>query len=80
MASVSGIAIAGILPIAIGFGSGGESRRPMGIAVVGGMLTSTFLTLFVVPVVYTFFSDVVEKLRRKPVPQTMPASAVETAK
>jgi multidrug efflux pump len=44
--------IAGILPIAIGFGAGAESRRPMGIAVVGGMLTSTFLTLYVIPVVY----------------------------
>ena len=49
--------IAGILPIAIGFGAGAESRRPMGVAVVGGMLTSTFLTLFVIPVVYTLFSD-----------------------
>ena len=71
--------IAGILPIAIGFGAGAESRRPMGIAVVGGMLTSTFLTLFVVPVVYTFFSDVVEKLRRKPGPQTLPAQAAPAA-
>ena len=68
--------IAGILPIAIGFGSGAESRRPMGIAVVGGMLTSTFLTLFVVPVVYTFFSDVTDKLlrRRK---RNAPAAALE---
>lgn len=49
--------IAGILPIAIGFGAGAESRRPMGVAVVGGMLTSTFLTLFVIPVIYTLFSD-----------------------
>jgi multidrug efflux pump subunit AcrB len=49
--------IAGILPIAIGFGAGAESRRPMGVAVVGGMLTSTFLTLLIVPVVYTLFSD-----------------------
>ena len=49
--------IAGILPIAIGFGAGAESRRPMGVAVVGGMLTSTFLTLLIIPVVYTLFSD-----------------------
>jgi len=49
--------IAGILPIAIGFGAGAESRRPMGVAVVGGMLTSTFLTLYIIPVVYTLFSD-----------------------
>ena len=52
--------IAGILPIAIGFGAGAESRRPMGIAVVGGMATSTFLTLVIIPVVYTVFSDIAE--------------------
>jgi multidrug efflux pump len=44
--------IFGILPIAIGLGAGAESRRPLGIAVVGGMLFSTFLTLLLVPVVY----------------------------
>jgi hydrophobe/amphiphile efflux-1 (HAE1) family protein len=49
--------IAGIMPIAIGFGAGAESRRPMGIAVLGGMLSSTFLTLLVVPVIYTIFAD-----------------------
>ena len=59
--------IAGILPIAIGFGAGAESRRPMGVAVVGGMLTSTFLTLLVIPVVYTVFSDLSERIfSRKP--------------
>ncbi len=56
--------IAGILPIAIGFGAGAESRRPMGIAVVGGMVSSTFLTLFVIPVVYTTISDLGLKLSR----------------
>ena len=56
--------IAGILPIAIGFGAGAESRRPMGIAVLGGMLTSTFLTLFVIPVVYTAFSDLAARSHR----------------
>jgi hydrophobe/amphiphile efflux-1 (HAE1) family protein len=71
--------IAGILPVAIGFGAGAESRRPMGVAVGGGMLTSTFLTLFVVPVVYTFFSDVATKLRRRGAPQPLPAEPV-TAK
>ena len=59
--------IAGILPIAIGFGAGAESRRPMGVAVVGGMLTSTFLTLFVIPVVYTLFSDLAKRFHRRPV-------------
>ncbi len=50
--------ISGILPIAIGFGAGAESRRPMGVVVVGGMMTSTFLNLFVIPLVYTLFADV----------------------
>jgi multidrug efflux pump len=45
--------IFGVLPIAIGLGAGAESRRPLGIAVVGGLLCSTFLTLVLVPVVYT---------------------------
>lgn len=58
--------IAGILPIAIGFGAGAESRRPMGVAVVGGMLTSTFLTLVIIPVVYSALSDLAAKFKRKP--------------
>lgn len=53
--------IAGILPIAIGFGSGAESRRAMGVSIVFGMLFSTFLTLYIVPVVYTLFSDLRER-------------------
>jgi multidrug efflux pump len=62
--------IAGILPIAIGFGAGAESRRPMGVAVVGGMLTSTFLTLLIIPVVYTLFSELTDwVLRKKSTPQ-----------
>jgi HAE1 family hydrophobic/amphiphilic exporter-1 len=71
--------IAGIMPIAIGFGAGAESRRPMGIAVVGGMLTSTFLTLLVIPVVYTVFSDMADWLRRTKGATTVPSEPV-TAK
>jgi multidrug efflux pump len=44
--------IFGVLPLAIGLGAGAESRRPLGIAVVGGLLFSTFLTLLLVPVIY----------------------------
>ncbi|MCK5188147.1 MAG: efflux RND transporter permease subunit, partial [Deltaproteobacteria bacterium] len=44
--------IAGVLPVALGFGAGGESRAPMAIATAGGLATSTLLTLFIVPVVY----------------------------
>jgi multidrug efflux pump len=49
--------ILGIMPLALGFGVGAQSRVAMGITVVGGMLFSTFLTLFVVPAVYTFISS-----------------------
>ncbi len=48
--------IFGILPIAVGLGAGAESRRPLGLAVVGGMFFSTFLTLVIVPVVYTLLA------------------------
>jgi multidrug efflux pump len=53
--------IFGILPIAIGFGAGAESRRPLGLAVVGGLLFSTFLTLIIVPVVYTILARFTKK-------------------
>lgn len=48
--------IFGVLPIALGIGAGGESRMPLGISVVGGMVFSTFLTLILVPVVYTYLA------------------------
>lgn len=46
----------GILPIALGLGAGGEARSPLGISVVGGVIFSTFLTLLVIPVVYTYLA------------------------
>jgi multidrug efflux pump subunit AcrB len=58
--------IAGILPIAIGFGDAAESRRPLGVVAVGGMMTSTLLTLFVIPVIYTLFSDLALKVTGTP--------------
>ena len=48
--------ILGVLPIAIGLGAGSESRRPLGLAVAGGLFFSTFLTLVLVPVVYTILA------------------------
>ena len=52
--------IFGVLPIAIGLGAGSESRRPLGLAVVGGLFFSTFLTLVLVPVVYTLLARFVK--------------------
>lgn len=49
--------ILGMLPIALGTGAGAESRAPMAVAVIGGLATSTLLTLLVVPVVYTVLDD-----------------------
>jgi multidrug efflux pump len=68
--------IAGILPIALGFGAGGEARAPLGVAVVGGMAFSTALTFFVVPVVYLGFARLEERLRGKVRLQTAAQSPV----
>ena len=58
--------IAGILPIAIGFGDAAESRRPLGVVAVGGMVTSTILTLVVIPVFYTLFAELQIKMGMDP--------------
>ena len=55
----------GMMPVAIGFGEGSETRAPMAIATIGGLLTSLFLTLIVVPVAYDLFDAIQERLRRK---------------
>ncbi len=59
--------IFGTLPIALGLGAGGESRAPMGIAVIGGLFFSTLLTLVAVPVVYILLDELVSALRRRQV-------------
>jgi HAE1 family hydrophobic/amphiphilic exporter-1 len=55
-------ALFGTLPIALGWGAGAEARRPLGLAVVGGLVVSQSLTLFVTPVVYTYMESFQSKL------------------
>jgi len=50
--------ILGMLPIALGFGAGAELRQPMAVAIIGGLLTSSLLSLIVVPVLYSLLEDV----------------------
>jgi multidrug efflux pump subunit AcrB len=57
-------ALLGALPLAIGAGTGSELRQPLGIAVLGGLLVSQFLTLFATPVVYLAFARLEQRIRR----------------
>lgn len=59
--------ILGLIPLALGIGEGTEMNQPMGIAVIGGLISSTFLTLYVVPIMYSLFD---RKTRRRAVANT----------
>jgi multidrug efflux pump subunit AcrB len=69
--------IAGMLPIALGLGADASFRQPMAIAVIGGLVTSTALSLLVVPVAFTYVDDLERVLQRWFLPRSDSAQAVE---
>jgi HAE1 family hydrophobic/amphiphilic exporter-1 len=74
----TGATILGMLPLAIGMGKGTETQAPMATAVIGGLTTSTLLTLLVIPVVYTLLDDLTTRFRRpraRPALETLPSHA-----
>ena len=71
-------AIMGTLPIALGWGAGSDTRRPLGEVVVGGLILAQIVTLYLTPVFYLYMEsavNLVRRLRRQPVPELVPAHA-----
>jgi len=69
-------AILGAVPLAIGVGTGAELRRPLGVAIIGGLIVSQMLTLYTTPVVYLYLDRLAIRLRGGPLPA--PASGEAT--
>jgi HAE1 family hydrophobic/amphiphilic exporter-1 len=65
-------AMLGAIPMALGYGAGGEARRPLGLAVVGGLMFSQLMTLYLTPVVYTYMSNVLSWWRPRRVNAEVP--------
>ena len=81
-------ALLGAMPIALGYGADGSSRRPLGLVVVGGLIVSQFITLFVTPAIYLYLEEFQEKVldqvpflrsARKPAGWEFPAYALQDA-
>ena len=79
-------ALLGAMPIALGYGADGASRRPLGLVVVGGLIVSQFITLFVTPAIYLYLEEFQEKVldrfsffraTRKAEPEAVPAYALQ---
>jgi HAE1 family hydrophobic/amphiphilic exporter-1 len=65
-------AFAGTLPIALGIGAGAETRRPLGLAVVGGLAVSQVLTLYLTPVIYLYLDRLQQRFSRQPGKHALP--------
>jgi HAE1 family hydrophobic/amphiphilic exporter-1 len=78
-------AVIGAVPIALGYGADGASRRPLGLAIVGGLVVSQFITLYITPVIYLYLEDFQEKVLdriaffRSRRPALQPAATAEPA-
>jgi HAE1 family hydrophobic/amphiphilic exporter-1 len=68
-------AMLGAVPIAIGYGAGGEARQPLGLVVVGGLLFSQLVTLYLTPVVFIYMARLQEWLERRSQRGGAPGSA-----
>ena len=72
-------AMLGALPMALGYGAGGEARRPLGVAVVGGLIFSQLITLYLTPVVYTYMAGLQGRRKKKTEPLVPSTSLGEPA-
>jgi HAE1 family hydrophobic/amphiphilic exporter-1 len=68
-------AMMGTLPIALGLGAGGDVRRPLGLAVVGGLVISQIVTLYITPIIYLYLENMQQRLSRKPAASRMAEDA-----